>query len=483
MSDWQKRDTIRAYVYAAWGEKKLESGDNDLAIKGLNQAIVLYPHAKVYSYRAHAKVNRGQYQEAIQDYNEAISLIPDDAGAYYNRGTAKLNSEDYAGAIQDFDKVLELNPAYTAAYLNRGAAKAAQRDYTGAIQDYTEAIKLKEGLADAYYNRGNAKRKSKNYAKAIDDYTQAINLKENYSKAYLDRGNAKLESEDYVGAIDDYTEAVNLKENYADAYYNRGHTKKTLGQDGDANLDYATAFYYWGKADFNRDHYQAAIQYLDKSIELNPDYATYHARGDAKRAIKDYKGAIDDYTAAINRKPDHAEAYYYLGRTYLDLDKYTKARDYFIEVCTILEETINKKPEVAEYRHNLVETHHYLGVTLHRLGDYKVAIDHFGIAIRLAEPVTYAEAYKTRGDAKKALGEDLDAKVDYTTAYYHWGDEAHKRAEYLEAITNFDSILELDLLAPEFAYDARGNAKGRLGRSKAALGDLGGRTESVSGGD
>ena len=456
LSDWQERDPIRAYVYAAWGTEKLENGDYEEAIEYLNKAITLYPRAGTYSDIGQAKGNLEKHQEAIEYFGKAINLIPNNV-AYYNRGIAKLKSQDYDGAIRDFDNALEFNPDHVETYRNRGIAKIRKfdPDYTSAIQDYTEAIKLKEDLADAYHNRGKAKLKNKNYAGAIDDYTEAINLKQDFAKAYLSRGNAKQESGDYADAINDYTQAINLKENYANAYYNRGHTKKTLGQDGDANLDYATAYYYWGKADSNSDNYQAAIQDFDKSIELKPDYTTYYDRGDAKREIKDYKGAIDDYTQTIKRKPDYADAYNNLGVTYALLGNYKVARGYF-------EQAINKKPKLIQ------NAHYNLGKALYYLDDHKAAINHFSKAIELK--TTFAEAYEYRGKAKKAWGKHEDAKWDFVNAYRFWGIEAFEHKEYEEAIKKFDTSLESKPVAD--VYHRRGDAKRELGESKAALGDL-----------
>jgi tetratricopeptide (TPR) repeat protein len=50
----------------------------------------------------------GDYTNTISNYNKAILLIPDGAGAYLNRGIAKKNLHDYRGAIKDFSKVIEI---------------------------------------------------------------------------------------------------------------------------------------------------------------------------------------------------------------------------------------------------------------------------------------------------------------------------------------------------------------------------------------
>ena len=54
-----------------------------------------------------ASYNIGQYERAIQDYDEAIRLNPLDADASYNRGIAYSHlgqSEQYEGDIQIYDE-------------------------------------------------------------------------------------------------------------------------------------------------------------------------------------------------------------------------------------------------------------------------------------------------------------------------------------------------------------------------------------------
>nr|MDJ0659935.1 tetratricopeptide repeat protein [Crocosphaera sp.] len=61
-----------------------------------------------------------EYQKAITDYNQAISLNPNDADAYYNRGFAYSQLGENQKAIADYNQTISLNPNYTNAYYNRG---------------------------------------------------------------------------------------------------------------------------------------------------------------------------------------------------------------------------------------------------------------------------------------------------------------------------------------------------------------------------
>ena len=52
---------------------------------------------------------------AIENYDQAITLNPDDALAYYNRGLAYHKIDKYDLAIQDFDEIIRIDPNSEAA--------------------------------------------------------------------------------------------------------------------------------------------------------------------------------------------------------------------------------------------------------------------------------------------------------------------------------------------------------------------------------
>ena len=59
-----------------------------------------------YNNRGAAYAVLGQYQLAIEDYDKAIQLDPEDAMAYYNRGVAYKELGRYHRAIEDYDRVI-----------------------------------------------------------------------------------------------------------------------------------------------------------------------------------------------------------------------------------------------------------------------------------------------------------------------------------------------------------------------------------------
>ena len=65
---------------------------------------------------------KGNYQEAIENFSKAIDAYPDDASLYNNRGLTYFELKKYDKALSDFSKAIQLKPDYTVAYCNRGLA-------------------------------------------------------------------------------------------------------------------------------------------------------------------------------------------------------------------------------------------------------------------------------------------------------------------------------------------------------------------------
>jgi tetratricopeptide (TPR) repeat protein len=97
------------------------------------------------------------YEGAILDYDEALSVNSNFAEAYNNRAMAKDGIQDFIGAFNDYSKAIEINPIFTSAYFNRAIVKKKLNDIRGAIADYSKVIEINPNDAEAYYSRGLAK--------------------------------------------------------------------------------------------------------------------------------------------------------------------------------------------------------------------------------------------------------------------------------------------------------------------------------------
>jgi tetratricopeptide (TPR) repeat protein len=202
--------------------------------------------------------------KAIEYWNNAINLKPDDATYYYNKGLAYRALDNHARAIECYNEFFRLKPVWDASevdvaaaiYTSRGLSYSMMRQYDRAISDFNEAIRRKPDIIETYAFRATTYSTLGQYDRAIRDYSEVIRRKPDLAMAYEERGDAYNSNSQKKQAIEDYKEAIRLDQNNANIYVKR-----------------ATLYFELRQLD-------QAIQDCNVAIRLKPDYAeAYAVRG------------------------------------------------------------------------------------------------------------------------------------------------------------------------------------------------------------
>jgi tetratricopeptide (TPR) repeat protein len=164
---------IFSYCYAAFQRTQVWADSISLWTDAINK-YDKYPLP--YSLRGTAYYKRGQHENAISDFSNAISLNQGQANVYFQRGLCYLEIKKYNEAIRDFSSAIGIKPAYADAYYNRGVVYNDTGLFDEAIIDYSSAIKYNPGHSKAYYNRAGAYYMSHKYQLAYDDVLIAQKL-------------------------------------------------------------------------------------------------------------------------------------------------------------------------------------------------------------------------------------------------------------------------------------------------------------------
>jgi len=91
---------------------------------------------------ADALARKGQSDEAMVHYEEAIKLEPNYADAYYNRGNVLFAKGRIDEAIADWEKTLQIQPNDADAHTGLGNALLRQGSLKEAIAHYEKALAL-----------------------------------------------------------------------------------------------------------------------------------------------------------------------------------------------------------------------------------------------------------------------------------------------------------------------------------------------------
>ncbi len=238
-----------------------------------------------------AQFIKSQYDSAITEYTNAITLDSSLVSALTNRGVVYELHHDIPAAIADYSRAIARNPSYAEAYARRAATYKSLGRFTDAHNDYTTAIALGPSsypfdptlhFANAYFGRGMVDYQMGKLPQAVEDYDSALALSPNHPLAIIDKALALGDMGKYDSAIACYSRAIAV---LSPMEYNGAQEHAYFGRGLMYNLT---------------SRFDLALKDFDAALRLMPDdrFADLH-RGNAYKALGKYDSAVADYRKAM----------------------------------------------------------------------------------------------------------------------------------------------------------------------------------------
>lgn len=144
-----QEESARAYHQRALAKQRAD--DLRGAVEDYSEAIKRAsdkPNAYYYYNRGNAERKLGRLDEAIEDTSKYIDLGSDKIDGLNLRGAAKAEAGDYEGAILDFKEALSMEPGNQAAKENLAEAHVLDEEYEEAIEGAEELLELADDDSD-----------------------------------------------------------------------------------------------------------------------------------------------------------------------------------------------------------------------------------------------------------------------------------------------------------------------------------------------
>ncbi|SFR76396.1 tetratricopeptide repeat protein [Anaeromicropila populeti] len=259
-------------------------------------------------------MEKGDYENAAVNFEEAILKNPEKAEFYIGYGMCLIQLEQYDKARIQFDKailekenkiVLENNKQ---AYRGQGLCDFYDNQYANAVKWFDKALSIQELESmnlDILNYKADALMYQGNYKEAVETLTKYIDKKKSDFRVYLKRANAYFKAQSYEESIGDYEKVLDLEGTNCEAYVGEYFVYLKMNQieKADSVLDKALAM----KTKTDEDFYNlAVIQYYKE----------------------DYDTAIQGFEASKNK--GFTEADYYIGKIYENKKEYDKAAEHFV---------------------------------------------------------------------------------------------------------------------------------------------------------
>ncbi len=184
--------------------------DTTGALQDYQEALQLQPSHENALHNLTYLARKSSRQEIVQKVVDQTVESEASAASYFQRGLVWQEQGQYQEALNDLNQALSLEASVPEYYLQRGFVKEKLTDTLGALQDYTAALRLDPLLEKAYSNRGNVYFKIEDMEKAVEDYNNALQLNPTNEKVYFNRGLAQHKLQQQAASCQDLQKALEL---------------------------------------------------------------------------------------------------------------------------------------------------------------------------------------------------------------------------------------------------------------------------------
>lgn len=133
-------------------------------------------NARAYNVVGRALAKRGQYDEALEYFQEAVRVAPEFAEGQNDLGVALARRGEIDEAITHYRTALRIDPGYARAHGNLGTVLARRGAFEEAIEHFSQAVRLEPTNARAHLNLGVVLETTGRREEAAEHYSEALRL-------------------------------------------------------------------------------------------------------------------------------------------------------------------------------------------------------------------------------------------------------------------------------------------------------------------
>jgi tetratricopeptide (TPR) repeat protein len=335
--------------------------------------------AKICIQRGLMVANRGQLDQAVGWFRQAVQADGQCAEAHYYLGVALHQQDLHDDAASSYARALELDPSRQDAATNLaglGELRQGRRDLEGAIAIYQQVLRFRPDFAEVHNNLGAAFLDLARLEEAASCFQQAIRCQPHYAEAYFALGNVFELQKRFSDAAWCFQQVIRLVPDHAAAHHNLKRVLAAQNEEkGSLKLD---------------GEKPAAAAYAEQAVQS-------FQRGLHAQHSGDLAQALEHYQNALRVQPDLKEAWFNLGIV-------------FDEQGT-LNDAVAAYQRAVELAPQDPQGHNNLGVALAKLGRHEQAAEQYQQALSIAPQDT--DALANLGVAWMHMGRLEDAERCY----------------------------------------------------------------------
>ena len=287
------------------------SGDFSTATQYFEAAIKEDPKmGDAYYFKGLVLARQGQFTQALPLFNKAININQLDGAYYGDRGVVYAQLGRNKEALKDFEFAAKYDSLNPARHFNLAAYYLNQGNCATAIKYLNNCLEVDPDHLTARFKRAICFIKMNTREKAIADLSYVINNFVDQStslnptddkfllgSAYLMRGGIYGEAGEFSKSVNDLKKAASYITDDAEIYNSLGYYMIFTSEIG------------------------SSIEFLDKSIEMEPTYRNYNSRAFAYYKMGKLELAEKDALQSKSLNTSNPESYYNLALIYKQMGR------------------------------------------------------------------------------------------------------------------------------------------------------------------
>jgi tetratricopeptide (TPR) repeat protein len=331
LPDGNESTAARANLLLTLGMLHWRRGDYERSTLFLNTALddaaMLeddYFEALCFNAIALVQTDQGRTEEAIQAYQNAINLAPDQIHPWNNLGHLYRKIGRHAEALAAFQKAIEHNGSDAVGWNGLGDLYQGTRQIDEAIHAYLKAIEFSPDYAHPWCGIGDSHLAEGRLDEALSAHRKAIEIDHHTLKSWLGLGEIYRMQGDHKNASMAYRTALELDPRNAVGWNALGNLCYEAKDYDEAMRSYQKSIElaqsccqtYSNMASIYilKGLHAEAIPLLLKALEFSEDIAgstrLWNLLGDAYRQVDEYENALEAYRKADALKSEEASSHF-----------------------------------------------------------------------------------------------------------------------------------------------------------------------------
>lgn len=384
--------------------------------------------------RGVARQNLGKDREAIDDYTQLLTLIPENRNILFNKAMALSGIKEYDEARATLDHLISSHPGFDNAYLGRARVNIESGDSLAALKDISKTLSINPDATNAYIIRAEIAMRSPHIAEsdsvlmdslsqypkeerltrqALSDLDHAIRLEPKLTGLFINRAFLRYRLDDYYGAMADYDYAIQLEPDNTVALFNRGLLRaETL--------------------DNNR-----AIEDFSKVLSINPnEHRALYNRAILYEKIKNYNAAISDLNKIIAAYPSFAGAFFMRFNIYRAMGNLNKAESDYYKAMAVSKKGHRNKHK--EQKGPIIEE-------APEIDEEEMTAKQFTTLLTVENTADINEEYNTKGIRGKVQDKSAGIEIEkmFAPTFYPTSTELKENSYFMREIDEINATRSL----------------------------------------